>query len=530
MRTSWPAVPVLCFVGMLCGPTALPAQERAPGSTPRGVTLLEAATSTLQLHPLLQAQQKQVDISRAVRQQTSAEFDTRLLWSADHKRSNSPLTESARLSLRQAGFDIASESLNLTTVTGAFSRLFRSGIVIGPRLEVVRSAGNLQNVDGASRTRFSFDLNVPLQRGRGRDVVTARETSSELNVAASLFDLNQTAADVLLATATDYWEYVGAVKRLEIVSGSEARAREYVESVGLLIEADKIPRSEIFQVRANLAGRTADRISVEQQLAEARYALGLAMGLGPGQVHEIPLPSDAFPDGPISEPSASPAAVQSYIDMALASRADYQAAEKRKQAADVIKRTSRNSLRPQLDLMVSSGFAGLQEGRGPGDFLDSLYTSARGPDLLFGLRYSRPVSNNLAHGQVAEAEASHQQAALLSSQKAREIAAGVASSLVSVYHGIQRLEKGREAVALYQSALEGEKDKLRLAVGSLTDLLTVEGRLTSALVDLVAAQEAYAIALVRFRHATGTLVPADAAVHSIERDVFFTTPAVRPPQ
>lgn len=532
MPTWRPHVVLLLCVGTFASPSRLAGQQApaAPPPSSLGIGILDAATSTLQSHPLLQAQQKQLEASRAVHLQTSGIFNHQLAWSAGHERSNSPLTEAARLSLRQSGFDVASESLNLTTLTGELSRLFRSGITVAPRLEIVRSQGSLQFEEGASRTRFSFDVNVPLQRGRGRDAVAAPETAAGLNVEASTFDLNQAAADLLLSTATSYWRYAGAVKQLEIVRGSEARAREYVQNVEVLVRADRVPSSEMFQVRANLAGRTANRIHAEQQLAEARSALGLAIGLPPALVGQVPPPSDGFPEERVVEPSFSPDRVQSYIETALANRADCLAAEKRKQAADVARRSSRNGVLPQLDLMLSGGYAGLQEGRGLGSFLDSVYTRTQGPDLLFGLRFSRPISNSVARGQLAEAEASYQQAALVSAEKAREAAAAVSSSLASVHLGIQRLDRAREAVALYQSALEGEKDKLRLAVGSLTDLLTVEDRLTSALVGLVGAQEAYASALARFRHATGTLVPPDRSAASVDPKVFFTVPALRAPQ
>lgn len=531
MRASWLAAPAFGCMLFLASPAASGQQPpvTAPASPP--VTILQAATSTLQVHPLLQAQQKQVEIARAVHQQRSGDFDTQMLWSAEHTRSITPLTEPVRLSFQQAGVDAVNESLNLTTVTGSFSKLFRSGITIGPSLELTRTTGNIESVDGTSRARVSLDVSVPLRRGRGKEVVTTLERSADIEVAASLLDFNQTAADLLLTTATSYWEFVAAVKRLEIAVGSEARAREYVESVDLLIKADRLPRGEIYQVRANLAGRAADRIAVEQRLADARYSLALAMGLEPAKVADLSSPADSFPDGEAQAvPPSSPEGIRPYIDLALASRADYLAAEKRKQAADVLRTSARNGVLPQVDLLLSGGYAGLQEGRDAGNFFGSLYSRASGPDLLFGLRWSRPISNSVAEGQLAEAEASYHQALLLASNKARDVAGAVSSSLTDVHHGILRLVQAREAVTLYQAALEGEKDKLRLAMGSLTDLLTVEGRLTSALVDLVSAQEAYAVALARFRHATGTLVAAEGPVQPIDREVFFSPPAVKLPQ
>ena len=60
-----------------------------------------------------------------------------------------------------------------------------------------RATDNLQNPDGTNQTRVSFDVNVPLLRGKGREVVTAPETAAEIGVEASLYDLNQEIADLV---------------------------------------------------------------------------------------------------------------------------------------------------------------------------------------------------------------------------------------------------------------------------------------------------------------------------------------------
>jgi hypothetical protein len=53
--------------------------------------------------------------------------------------------------------------------------------------------------------------------------------------------------------------------------------------------------------------------------------------------------------------------------------------------------------------------------------------------------------------------------------------------------------------------------------------LTVEGRLTDALLDLVGAQQAYAESLVQLRYASGTLIDV-AGMQAPARDAFFRPP------
>ena len=175
--------------------------------------------------------------------------------------------------------------------------------------------------------------------------MTAPETAAEIDVQASLYDLNQEIADLILSTATSYWQYVASLRQLQIIAESEARGQEFVEAVTTLVQADKLPRSEISQAQANLAGRAAGRIVIEQEATEARSNLALAMGLTPEQIAELPPPADDFPNG-INQPppSLSPERVRSLIALALTRRADYLAAEKTRESADVIRRSAGDRL------------------------------------------------------------------------------------------------------------------------------------------------------------------------------------------
>ncbi len=419
---------------------------------------------------------------------------------------------------------------NAVGVSGSAQRLLRSGIALGPSLVVDRATDNIQATDGLNRARVSFDVTVPLLRGKGEAIVAGPETAATIDVEASLLDLGQQAADLVRTTAANYWQYVASRRQLEIATQSEARGRQYVEAVRTLADADRLPRSEVNQAQANFDSRAAGRFLLEQQVVEARSALALAMGLPPDQIASLPAPADVFPDG-LSEalPLRGPEAVQALVDFALTRRADYLAAEKHRAAANVLRQVAANSVRPQMDLTLSTGYSSLRPGRGAGDFVGSPFVGASGPDALVGLRWTRPVANNTALGQMAEAEAAYQQSLWLRTERGRVIAVEVVNAVTALQNGILRLSRATEAVKGFQAALEGEQDKLRLGVGSLTDLLTVEGRLTEALLDLVGAQQAYAVGLVQLRYASGTLIDG-AGMQAPTRDAFFRPTQVAGPR
>jgi outer membrane protein TolC len=87
-----------------------------------------------------------------------------------------------------------------------------------------------------------------------------------------------------------------------------------------------------------------------------------------------------------------------------------------------------------------------------------------------------------------------------------------------------QLQRAREAVASSQAALEGEREKYRLGVGQLVDVLTMEDRLTTAEQNQVTAELDYALALTQLRFATGSIVEPDKTVQSVDHEVFLTVP------
>lgn len=508
-----------------------PPQNPPPGSKPT-FTLADALLTTLENHPLLRIQEQQVNISRALRQQATGQFDTVISSGVGQRRILTGLTALQRLQALGSGIDANQQATNLTNFSASGSKLFRNGISISPGMDVDRTTDNLVNSSGLNQSRFSFLVNIPLLRGRGAAVVAARETSAGLDIEASLFDLNQTVAELLVNTATSYWNAVAAERQFDVAVGSEDRGRVFVENVRALIDADKVPRNEINQVLANFADRTSTRIAAVQRVVDARQALALAMGLTAEQMAAIGRPVDPIPngDGAVA-PSVEPNALQAYIQLALSRRADVLAARKRIESTEVLRGAAKNLILPQIDLQLSSGYSGLREGTGLQRYAMIPLQGLHGPDAAAGLSYRFPPSNNVARGQLAQAEASVRQAQLFVQDASRNVSASVVVSAQGVRNALDRLAKARESVSFYQTALDGEREKFRIGVGSLVDTLTIEDRLTGALSSLVNAELSYATALARFRFATGTVVAPNQTVQSVDGNLFLNLPEeARPKQ
>jgi outer membrane protein TolC len=148
-----------------------------------------------------------------------------------------------------------------------------------------------------------------------------------------------------------------------------------------------------------------------------------------------------------------------------------------------------------------------------------------GPNAYAGISYVFSGKNQAARGALRQADAATQQAAFKADELARNVSADVVTAVQAVRNAILRLKKAREAVEAFQDALAGQREKYRAAMGSIIDVLTVEDRLNNALSEQVQAQQAYALALIQFRFATGTILSApDKPSQTISIDALISLP------
>jgi outer membrane protein TolC len=509
---------IVALLPLLCAHSA--AQETSLSS----LSLAQAIESTLREHPLLHAQEQQVQFSRGAVLRAQSQFDRVVSAGASHSRSYMPLSE-----VEQTLYGATSATTNFTSIDAEATQQFRNGITAGPVLTVIRTSDNVFTLPGLNQAHLGFQVNIPLLRGRGRDVVTAPETASGIEAEASLLDLNQTISDLLVNTAVSYWTAVAARRALDVYRQAELRGRLLLDTVQALIAADKIPRSDASEAQANLADRTASRIAADQQLLQSRQQLAVAMGLSTENMDTgletiDPLPAEIVPTEIAAPPS--PADVKAAINQALTRRADYLAAKKRQGGAELLAGAAKNQLKPQLDLQFSTGYSGLRDGLRPDQYILSTIDGVHGVDASGGVRYSFPLQNRAAEGSVLQARSTALQASYRSQESARNIASNVIVAEEGVRSAALQLDKVNQSVAFFRTALDDEREKYRLGVGSLVEVLTVEDRLTGTLVSQVQAELGYAVALARLRQSTGTIVEPDKAVQSVDPSVFLTLPAV----
>jgi outer membrane protein TolC len=258
-------------------------------------------------------------------------------------------------------------------------------------------------------------------------------------------------------------------------------------------------------------------------LFEARQELGREIGLERGSIAALPLPSDPFP---IVAAEAVPpsSAAERFVAAALERRTDLLAIRERQRGAELLLRSADNSLLPQLDLVFTPSYSGLAEGTTTEAFFTPLYRNVPGASSSLSLTLAWPTRNSRSRGEFELAEAVLQENVLLTELKQRRIGADVPAALAAVASQAAQLERADAAVRLFARAVENEEKKLRAGTSTLIDLISQRDRLTGARQAQVAAHLALALALVRLRFETGTLVTGEADPVALDARQLTTVP------
>ncbi len=513
-----------CLIATLSVLPALAAGEITPLAAAPRIGLSEVIRQTLAMNPAIRQQQQQVEAVYGGWLQSSARFDPTLRFSLSRKRDNQPLNEYYRRTYNAVYAQRLGSINAMQTESSALGlsldKTLRNGVTVSGGVSATRSEGTSNDFNRWAPQNLgtvSFSLNIPLLRGSGQSAA-AGEQASELEWQASQAELRQTVARQVVAGVNAYWSLLAAGKNLTIAREGEASTRRLLEDTRKLIAADELPAAEVKLIQAALADRQSARISAEQTLLQASHALANVMGLGLEDIARLTADDD-FPPLPAQLPPQLPpqfANARPLIEQAQARRADLAAARLRQEAALLLAQAAASDQRPQLDLNVGIGYAGLAEGESQRYYYHALRDNIAGPNAAITLSYQWAVGNSAARGTLGQRAAQHEQATLNHLNLARSIDLSVTSTLAGLLRSVRQLQTAEDAVATYRISLDNEKIKNRLGSSTMLNVLSVADSLRNARLAHVNYYQNYLNALAALCYETGALIGDDPATQTID--------------
>lgn len=492
------------------------ASDTAASEAPH-LSLEEALRVTLEKQPSIQQMVERVAIQHAGVKQAQGAFDKKLTVSLDER-----LTRSPYLPREQMGVGAGHARAQDYTLQVGVSRKNRAGVQIFPNLQIhgarMSPAAAGRSPDLLGDAGLNFTIVAPLRRGRNEDLSTAMEKSARLDLDATGQDMMHQVSVAIYSTILAYWDYQGALARLEIQNQATARSVRRVEELKKLIAGDQVAAVEINQALADLADNQASVSSSKQSVTEAKTQLCKAMGLALGQMPTLAVPTTNFPD---FLPEELPAEAASLLEVGLSRRHDLQAVKLRKVSGETLLPALRQQTKPSLNVRFDVGYNGLVEGGSTFRPAEALFKNTAGLNSTFKVTYDFPLENRSSTGRLSQ---QHSQIALLDIQQedlARTIRLNIRAAYDGVVRQIEELRNLEVSGEKYRTALSDGEKKLKLGMSSVLDILTLENRMTGVFLKRLGAQQNLAKALARLQFETGGLFLNQGAEGTLSLDHLF---------
>ena len=281
--------------------------------------------------------------------------------------------------------------------------------------------------------------------------------------------------EVLLLTRTQFME---SLRRDELVSVAEAnvaRASESLEITRVRIQAGTGTRSDSLRARLELANARQALLQAQNQRRAARYGLGRLVGAD-GPV--VPQPPGDLDPAPLALEEAE------LMELAQSASPSVRAAQAAYNASGSSVNSARASYLPSVSLSSGYNWANNQRSFADGTTSWNLRLSATYP-IFDGFQREVLVS------QASEARLVAQ---LVQDDERRGVRQSADAALRTLETQVQTIDIARDAVSLAEEDLRITRERFRVGVSTILDVITSQVSLTQAEAELVSARYDYATA------------------------------------
>ena len=403
---------------------------------------------------------------------------------------------------------------SLTAVTSGVKRL-RSGVVISTDLSLGRFGA--QHSLPLNQADSSVSIRIPLAGGRDGGSAAGVERSAQESYRAAVLERGHVSARAVLHAITAYWRYVAAQQRLETRRASAVRADALVEATEALIRADERPASDRDVIASNLANKRTAVLASQQAVLDARYALGIALGLQADEIENLGPAITEFPiPAVVGTGGSGDRSASALARTATTARRDLAAAHARRDGARFAWQGALRDLRPRWDIVASVGHTGISFGPELRTFLSPLVRSAAGLNTFLQIQYEPIVTNSSLRGIVLRTETAYRSATVRAEDLTRRIQANARAAAEALDNATHEVASADEAVRLSERSVDTEQAKFGLGLATLFDAILSTDTLTDSQLRRTDARYRYAVALARLRFETGTLLTIDAGRVSVD--------------
>jgi outer membrane protein TolC len=344
----------------------------------------------------------------------------------------------------------------------------------------------------------------PLLKGLLMNPENAELQRSELADPRADIKIAQTRQDLFLAAATQFWDWVAAVKFAEVqrraVGVAEDRYRQ-VEGrakAGAVAPLDVVEANQEVQRRREVA-ITAQRLVEQEQLR-------LSMFLWENNAPVNP-PVDRAPDFPSQMLVPTPETIKAHKIQAKADRPEIKEIDIEAKLNNIDLELAKNNLLPSLDAEAAPA-------RAPEKFVLGL-------GYRFGLELRVPILQRKSRGEVLEAQGKADRFVLTQKFREQQVVVDVDNALSAIERAKERIAAAVESLRLAKTLEEGERFRFSLGATSVLFVNLRERNSVDSEGQVIRAKSDYQKALALYQWAIGTWgkgVPSSIPVTYRARD------------
>ncbi len=436
-----------------------------------------------------------------------ADFDWTAFIDASWSQINEPVRNELQTGSRTGRF----EEDEFFAGAGVRKRLDQGGeLAIASTIGTVDNNSAFLAPPDQGLASFSLDYRQPLMRGRGRDIAQSQIVLARLSTEVTEHATKQHLQQFLVDVVTAYWNLYRARGILSQRYRNATRARDVVERLMDDANADSLER-QINRARSIASARQSEVIDAEYAVADAQERLmNLTHGdsLADANLVEI-IPTDAPPR------FAMPHDLASVTELAISNRPEVKEVLAEIKAVTVEQALAVDSLKPQLDAILSSYVVGVNPNKDVGAALGNQFSNGD-PSYSVGMAFEVPIGRRASNARVYRKEIQKR----LLQNRLRKTLGDVTLAARSAFRDVYRLsaivDNNQEVVSQTAADLDVLNQQMKLLLAKdqtaalyLNDLLLSQDRLSAAEQSLLDSQAKLAIAYVVLKRATGELLQND---------------------
>ncbi len=319
----------------------------------------------------------------------------------------------------------------------------------------------------------------------------------EISKAAD-FDLESANDDLIVRTATTYFNVLVAIESLSAAQTNEAAAKKQFDYADKRLEVGLAPITDVHEARAQYDQARANTILARNTLADAYQALTELTGQPVQGLRS--LPEDFRPELP-----ANRGDVDRLVADAITQNPALKAQELKVNAAESSVSAARGGHSPTLSLGGSWGKSA--------SWGDSVGASSSGPDTTtnsIGLTLNVPIfAGGATQSYVRQALAQRDMAQDGYEQQKRALDRNTRNAYQAVVAGISEVEARRLAVVSAQSAYDASQVGLEVGTRTVLDVVQNQRTLFQAKLDYAQARYNFLLSRLQLSQAIGGLDVAE---------------------